>query len=307
MIEHCPKCGFQLESIFKFCPNCSFDLNSLNSPSIKESVVEVILCSNCGAENKPDNKTCVECGVKLIGEKVEKTIRSITPLENSHVPKEPVKIKAVNTVKTKTTQSKKQVQKNKEQKINIAPPKKAFNKSNIITIFGVGLLLVFLIIYLSGGFTEKSQTPNQEIPSMNSGPDLSQLDEIKALEEQISNTPGNPDLVLRLAQIQQDSKLIAPAITNYKKYIAMRPEDVNSRVDLGICFYDLGNFSEAIKEMEAANKIDPKHQKACLNLGIVNMSAGNKEKSNEWLNKAISIDPVSETGKQAQEILNSHK
>jgi tetratricopeptide (TPR) repeat protein len=75
---------------------------------------------------------------------------------------------------------------------------------------------------------------------------------------------------------------------------------------MGVCYYNLHNYDEAIKQMEKALQYSPKHQIGYLNLGIVNLTAGNLEKSQEWLKKAVQIDPNSEIGKKAQELLESH-
>jgi Tfp pilus assembly protein PilF len=58
--------------------------------------------------------------------------------------------------------------------------------------------------------------------------------------------------------------------------------------------------------MEIALQYQPKHQLAHLNLGIVNLTAGNVDESKEWFRKAIEIDPNSQAGKRAQELLQSH-
>jgi len=58
--------------------------------------------------------------------------------------------------------------------------------------------------------------------------------------------------------------------------------------------------------MTKALEYKPDHQIAHLNLGIVNLAASNVEKSKEWLRKAVDLNPNSEIGKRAQELLNSH-
>ena len=86
----------------------------------------------------------------------------------------------------------------------------------------------------------------------------------------------------------------------------MQPRDADARVDMGVCYYNLGDFNTAITEMETALKYNPHHQIALLNLGIVNLSAGNLEKSKEWLEKAVNENPNTDVGKRAKELLESH-
>jgi tetratricopeptide (TPR) repeat protein len=75
---------------------------------------------------------------------------------------------------------------------------------------------------------------------------------------------------------------------------------------MGVCYYELRNFDEAIKSMKEALKYNPQHQIAHLNLGIVNMTAGNHDEAIKWLNKAVDIDPNTPIAKRAQELINSH-
>ncbi|MDP1994604.1 MAG: tetratricopeptide repeat protein, partial [Ignavibacteria bacterium] len=74
-------------------------------------------------------------------------------------------------------------------------------------------------------------------------------------------------------------------------------------VDMGVCYFDLQKYDEAIPLMEKAIKTNPVHQIAHMNLGIVNLAKGNIEKSKEWLQKAVAIDPNSEIGRKAKQLL----
>ena len=84
------------------------------------------------------------------------------------------------------------------------------------------------------------------------------------------------------------------------------PKDTDARVDMGVCYFNLQDYANAIAEMETALTYNPNHQIAHLNLGVVNLSAGNLEKSKEWLKKAVALNPTSEVGVKAQQLLNNH-
>jgi len=84
------------------------------------------------------------------------------------------------------------------------------------------------------------------------------------------------------------------------------PGNADARVDMGVCYYNLGDFKTAISEMETALKYNPHHQIALLNLGIVNLSAGNLKESQDWLEKAVKENPDNDVGKRAKELLDSH-
>jgi TolA-binding protein len=307
MLDKCPKCGYKLEKSYNFCPNCSFNLSEVSAGENSKPAA-LIKCGNCGTENALGSKNCSECGAPLKGETIRKDKITDTPLNGvSGLPGRDKNIKSAGKAGSDTEQAGRAPGGNKSPQ-NSAHKKNAFNNSNIITIFGIGLLLVFAILYFSGTFDHRAVTSqDQELQQINAGPDIKRMQEIENVKQQIKDSPNKMELYLHLAQLQQDSKLLNPAVSNYKKYLDTAPEDADARVDLGICYYDLGDYDKAIEQMETALRYKPEHQKACLNLGIVNLQAGNKSKSIEWLKKAIKIDSSSEAGREANELLNSHK
>jgi Tfp pilus assembly protein PilF len=62
----------------------------------------------------------------------------------------------------------------------------------------------------------------------------------------------------------------------------------------------------ALQEMERVYTINPHHQAAAFNLGIVQLNAGNLDEASEWLRRAASIDPNSDLGQRAKKLLDEH-
>jgi hypothetical protein len=62
----------------------------------------------------------------------------------------------------------------------------------------------------------------------------------------------------------------------------------------------------AIQEMTTVFEANPRHQSADFNLGIVTLSSGQSLLSNEWFKRAVDIDPESELGKRARNIMEQH-
>jgi Flp pilus assembly protein TadD len=84
-------------------------------------------------------------------------------------------------------------------------------------------------------------------------------------------------------------------------------KDPDARVDMGICYNEMGDDKSALKEMEEAIEFAPKHQKAHFNIGIINLKEGNLQKANEYFKKCYELDPATTTGMQAKEILDQHQ
>jgi tetratricopeptide (TPR) repeat protein len=169
--------------------------------------------------------------------------------------------------------------------------------------------LVFIIALIASGVFDsrvQSDLIQTNTQSQDPGVNMTNMQEISELENKVAANPEDIESTLHLAHLLQDSGLFEKAITNYKKYLDKNQENADARVDMAICYYNLSDYNTAISEMEAAIKYQPKHQIAHLNLGIVNLTARNIEASKMWFQKTVDIDPNSEAGKRAQELLTSH-
>ncbi len=129
------------------------------------------------------------------------------------------------------------------------------------------------------------------------------LVQVNAARDAAEANPSDMSAQLKYANILHDVMMLDQAIAQYKLYLATIPDNVDARIDLGICYFEQKKFAEAIVEMETAVKADPQHQLGNYNLGIVNLNAGNEEKAREWFTKARDIDPSTPYGQNADRIL----
>lgn len=286
----CAECGFKIEGEYKFCPNCGSQINSeMQSPGITtEKFEELLICKNCGEENPVDNSTCFSCGVPLSGNKNKRQV----------IAKQEVK----------KNDQKKTDRKNSFDKNKNVNEEKALDNKKIYIISSAVIVVFILALIFSGVFDSGIQKNVVQVneQSSSSGVSLANMEEITKLENQVTANPDDMESTLHLSHLLQDSGLFERAITNYKKYLTKNPDNADARVDMAICYYNLGDNTTAISEMETALKYSPKHQIAHLNLGIVNLAARNIDASKEWFRKTAELDPNSEAGKRATELLSSH-
>lgn len=288
-MNYCSECGYRIEGGFKFCPNCGSQINTLSISSERgEKVEEVIVCKNCGEENSLTNSNCFSCGVPL------KTVKN----------KKQVKVNLTN----EKNDRKKFSGSNSSKVENISSDDKVLDNKKILMISTFVVIVFVIALLITGVFDSGVQSTVTQMNDQSNGSDVSleNLQEINDLENKILTNPDDLESTLHLAHLQQDSRLFEKAIANYKKYLEKNPENSDARVDMGICFYNLGDYTTAINEMETSIKYQPNHQIACLNLGIVNLTAQNIEVSKEWFRKAMELNPETEAGKRAQELLNTH-
>jgi tetratricopeptide (TPR) repeat protein len=242
-------------------------------------------CGDCGGEVRRTDVHCPSCGNKL--EWDEK--RSV----GSHV----------------------QVKRSKPAPAEEGP-RRRLEPWQIISIVAVGALLAYLV------WTEMSRQQPAPVsvasqPPMMQAPQLGQRGGVDTapLEAAVAANPKDADAILRLANAYHDNGMVPMAIKRYKDYLNLQPENSDARVDLGICYDQMGltdsvqggmYFAQAVKEMEATLKQNPSHQPAAFNLGIVNLHRGDLAESNRWFKQAAAMDKNSELGKRAQQILQQH-
>jgi tetratricopeptide (TPR) repeat protein len=115
--------------------------------------------------------------------------------------------------------------------------------------------------------------------------------------------PDNASLAIRAANIYDDGKLYDKAIIYYQKALAIVPKNVDARVDMAICYLQSGQPRVAVQEMRQAVTDNPKHQKANLNLGILNAQIGRMDEAKKFWQVVIDIDPTTEAAAKARQLL----
>ena len=199
---------------------------------------------------------------------------------------------------------KKEIQENNSQKKNISV---AWSSKTIFSVISITVIVIAIVVYavLIEKQTDVVAVKEQSIQPI--GGASTQLPiEIQELENSVAANPDNMSLTLQLANLLHDELLYDKAIPYYKTYLMMNPKDANARVDIGICYKEIGNFKEAENEMKKALQYDPNHLNAHFNLGIVYLSEGNVQESNKWFKKTVALSPRSEVGKRAQQLLTQH-
>lgn len=155
----------------------------------------------------------------------------------------------------------------------------------------------------SGPTVSQQQVPNDDV---HKGVDLTKLQEINKLREEVTNNPANHESILHLAHLLNDSGFKEEAIKWYRQYLVDHPDQADVWVDMGVCYFDLNDFDNAISSMKKGIELNPKHQIAHFNLGIVNYTKGDLNTAIDWWKKAIEIDPSSDIAGRARELINNN-
>lgn len=274
----CSECETELQWGDKFCASCGKPVEWTEGPSVQVAQSEsfakgVIACNVCGADNEVGAEFCRACGANL-GVQHQKS---------------PQKKK-----------SKEQHRKLGGKNISDSPMTSSWK-----------MIVGFIVFVVAGVLILEYTTGRKDLPQVQqteqaAGANMQVVPQIEEMEKQIAANPNDTQTMLKLANFLQDNRFYDKALKYYKSYLEKNPKDTNARVDFGICYFDLGRLDEAQQQMELALKTDSKHQMAHFNLGIVNLRAGKTKEANEWFKRTVALDPNTNVGQQAQQLLDQH-
>jgi tetratricopeptide (TPR) repeat protein len=261
----------------RFCFSCGANVEANVEVGSKFQI-----CETCGFENLVVDKYCISCGSRLTGKVI------VDGGGGERV------VDVADIWKRKETKIYRKEQRYKK----VGRSKVSFMHLFYLT---VGLIVVGLIGY---GISIKDE---RKAPPVDQSRVENILDEIERLRRKVEENPDDMQSTLILANLLHDSHLFEQAILYYSRYLSVNEEDVNARVDMAICLFEIGRSDEAIEEIEKALKYDPNHQLAYYNLGVIYLGKGEIQKANEYFRKCINIDPDSRAARQARQIMEQHQ
>jgi cytochrome c-type biogenesis protein CcmH/NrfG len=98
---------------------------------------------------------------------------------------------------------------------------------------------------------------------------------VQELNSRIKQNPQDFDAIVELGNLNFDSRNYADAVNLYKRALAIRPDALNVRTDMGTAFFYQNRFDEAIAEFERTLQVDPKNAQALFNIGVATLHGKN--------------------------------
>ena len=89
------------------------------------------------------------------------------------------------------------------------------------------------------------------------------------LKVALSTDPRNFELLVQLGNLYYDKRVYAPATEYYQRALALRPNEVGVRTDLGTAYWYSGFPDKAIAEYKKSLQVDPDHPQTLFNMGVV--------------------------------------
>jgi cytochrome c-type biogenesis protein CcmH/NrfG len=115
---------------------------------------------------------------------------------------------------------------------------------------------------------------------------------VKELTDKIKQNPKDFDSIVELANMNFDQKNYDDAINLYKKALAIRPDALNVRTDMGTAMFYLNRYDDAIATFQEVLKTDPNNAQALFNLGVAMLHGKNDPKrALEYWQKLVETNP----------------
>jgi cytochrome c-type biogenesis protein CcmH/NrfG len=89
------------------------------------------------------------------------------------------------------------------------------------------------------------------------------------LLEAVNKNPNDYDALVKLGNVFYDGQQFANAIQYYERALALQPENVDVRTDMGTAYWYSGNADKALSELQTSLKYKPGHPQTLFNLGWV--------------------------------------
>lgn len=89
------------------------------------------------------------------------------------------------------------------------------------------------------------------------------------LLDAVNKNPGDYDSLVKLGNLFYDGQQFQSAVSYYEKALAIHPENVDVRTDMGTAYWYAGNADKALAEMQISLKYRPGHPQTLFNLGWV--------------------------------------
>lgn len=126
--------------------------------------------------------------------------------------------------------------------------------------------------------------------------------DIKELETQLQNNPGDYVLIMKLGHAYLENQQFAKAVEIFRKAVQLKPQEAEPQVDLGIALRQNRQIDEALAALNRATKSFPEYGEAWLQLGVLNrFNLKNNQKALQYFQKFLSLEPRGETGPQIKE------
>ncbi len=251
---------------------------------------DTITCPGCGAANAADATKCVQCNYPF----VDAFPRATGPAPSTPPAGSPPKEMALTPAEAPQPKpatsgpevrgfdpGPRPVRRNRARRDAMQPI-----QMQIVAAVAIAVV-VGLVAYAAKGFM-KTNAP----AVAGADPQMQQAaDAARAILERDST---NVAARINLANVLYDTANWGEAIIHYKSALRLDPQRITTVVDMGVCYYNLGQSEAAESLFTHALTIDSAHPIALFNLGVVSEGQSRWEDALGFYHRAVQANPPAE-------------
>lgn len=190
------------------------------------------------------------------------------------------------------------------------------SNNNVILISVAFMAMLVALMYYHSGFVQplmnkQQPQPVAQQPQQNQAPENTTAVQapapppeiVRTAVENADKTPGSAELNTKAGNLLFDSGRYSEAIPYYQKSLNVEPNNPNVIVDMGVCYFNLKDFSKAQDQFKLALSINKNHLEALYNMGVVSVEMGNVDQLIHYWSQLREVAPNSPQAQNAQRIL----
>ncbi len=193
-------------------------------------------------------------------------------------------------------------------------PKSSKETHNMVqksTMYGVALVALAVGFFSGVTFSVYKRSTPMPASAPPTPPAASdQSPQLDALVKETAQNPTNVAAWINLGNLYFDTNQFDKSIWAYQKSLELEPNNPNVLTDMGVMYRRKGQPQEAVKAFDEAIRVDPKHEVARFNKGIVLLH--DLEKPEEGIRsweELLKINPfaMAPGGKSVDELVTIYK
>jgi tetratricopeptide (TPR) repeat protein len=220
---------------------------------------EILRCPSCGQPNPADSRSCSACNFPLRGPD--------RPAAGGAPPAAPEREIRI------------------QRPLPHRPRRRPGSNQQLTLWLLFATLAAAAVVYMGISANLRRSTP----PVEGANPEVQKrVDELRAALESDST---NLDARQALADVLYDTANWTDAIVQYRSVVRQDSSRVTAIVDLGVCYYNLGDVREARRHFLLGLAREPHHPIALFNLGTVSEREGDLEAALDYYHRALQSGP----------------
>ncbi len=129
------------------------------------------------------------------------------------------------------------------------------------------------------------------------------IHDLQVLEGALARKPGHTPVLMSMARLEEERGNLDQAAAKLREIVQRDPENLDARLELGRVLFQRGDVIGSLNQNQAILERQPENADALYNLGAIYGNLGNSGLAREYWQRLVSLDPKSESGRRAQQML----